>query len=182
MLDQVFEAFVDEGPVTVMFRGTLEDVFSSERFDAIFEENAKKQVSGELAVSTCARLLGLVPTRTRQSVNTADIKNVEDVSMAIKSVHNELNGIELAVSEALVRETAVDVKAIIQEMNATLEGYLPGNDVRIVDGNHLAGTDHRIKELRDLGDAPLPGHAVAVLTPHIELIEDVIACEDGHAN
>jgi len=59
---------------------------------------------------------------------------------------------------------------------------VPGYDVRIVDGNHLAGSDHRIKELRDLGDAPLPGHTVAVLNPHVELIEDLIACEDGHAN
>jgi hypothetical protein len=33
-----------------------------------------------------------------------------------------------------------------------------------------------------LGDAALPGHTVVVLNPHVELIEDLIACEDGHAN
>jgi hypothetical protein len=182
MFDQVFDGFVDESPVSVMFRGTLENIFSSERIDAIFEENAQKQISGELAFSTCAGLLSLVTTRIQPSVNAAYAKNVEEVGVAVQSVYNKLNGIELAVSEALVRETAADVKGIIEAMNATLEGPVSGYDVRIVDGNHLGGTDHRIKELRDLGDAPLPGHTVAVLNPHFELIEDLIACEDGHAN
>jgi hypothetical protein len=182
MLGQVFDGFVDESPVSVMFRGTLENIFSSERLDAIFEANAEKQISGDLAFSTCTGLLGLVTTRIQPSVNAAYAKNVEDVGVSVQSVYNKLNGIELAVSEALVRETAADIKGIVEAMNATLEGPVPGYDVRIVDGNHLGGTDHRIKELRDLGDAPLPGHTVAVLNPHVELIEDLIACEDGHAN
>ncbi len=182
MLNQVFDAFVDESPVTVMFRGTLENIFSSQRLEAIFQQHSQRQISGELAFSTCVGLLSLVTTRIQPSVHAAYRKNVHDISVSVKSVYNKLNGIELSVSESLVRETAADVKEIIQEMGATLEGPVSGYDVRIVDGNHLAGTDHRIKELRDLGDAPLPGHTVAVLDPHFEVIEDLIACEDGHAN
>jgi len=182
MLDQVFDAFVEESAVSVMFRGTLENIFSSKRLDALFEDHAEKQLSGELAFSTCARLLSLVSTRIQPSVHAAYAKNVENVGVAVKSVYNKLNGVELSVSEAMVRETAADVKAIIQEMNGTLDGPVPGYDVRIVDGNYIAGTDHRIQELRDLGDSALPGHTVAVLNPHVELIEELIACEDGHAN
>jgi len=165
-----------------MFRGTLENIFSSERLDAIFIDNAERQISGELAFSTCAGLLSLVTARIRPSVHAAYRKHAEDVGVSVESVYNKLKGIELTVSEALVRETAADLDAIIQEMGATQDGPLPGYDVRIVDGNHLAGTEHRIQELRRLGDAPLPGHTVAVLNPHTELIEDLIACEDGHAN
>ena len=182
MFDQVFEAFVEESPVSVMFRGALENIFASDRLDSIFENNAKNQISGELAFSTCAELLSLVTTRIRPSVHAAYRKKVEDVGVAIKSVYNKLQGIELSVSEALVRETAADLSAIIHEMKATQDGPLAGYDVRIVDGNHLGGTDHRIEELRRLADAPLPGHTVAVLNPHTELIEELIACEDGHAN
>jgi hypothetical protein len=148
MLAQVFDAFVDESPVSVMFRGTLENVFSSDRLDAIFQQNAQKQLSGELAFSTCAGLLGLVTTRIQPSVHAAYQKQVAEVGVAVKSVYNKLNGIELAVSEALVRETAADVKAIIEAMGAALDGPLPGYDVRIVDGNHLAGSEHRLRELR----------------------------------
>ncbi len=182
VFDEIFDAYIEESAVSVMFRGTLENVFSSDGLDAIFREHAVKQTCGELAFSTCAELLSLVTTRIRPSVHASYRKNFKDIGVSVKSVYNKLNGIELAVSEALVRETAADLKVIVEEMKATLPGPLPDYEVRIVDGNHLGGTHHRIKELRPLGDAPLPGHTVAVLNPHVELIEHLIACEDGHAN
>ena len=58
---------------------------------------------------------------------------------------------------------------------------LPGYRVRILDGNHLAGTEHRIKELRTLGAGALPGHALVLLDPRLMLVTDVVLCEDGHA-
>lgn len=180
--DEVFQPFIEESAVSVMFRGTLENVFASERLDRLFKEVAKKQYCGELAFSTCAELLSLVVTRTQPSVHAAYRKNHDRISVAVKSVYNKLAGIEPHVSESLVRETALDLEQIIEQMNAKLPGPLPGYDVRIADGNHLAGTQHRLKELRTLGDAALPGHTVAVLNPHVELVEDLIACEDGHAN
>ena len=63
VFDEVFEPFINESPVSVMFRGTLEAAFSSERLDQIFEDVAERQYCGELAFSTCAELLSLVVTR-----------------------------------------------------------------------------------------------------------------------
>jgi len=179
---KVFESFITDSPVSVMFRGTLEKVLGSERLDELFEGTAEKQRTGELAFSTCAELLSLVVTQIQPSVQAAYRTKRDQIDVAVKSIYNKLAGIELCVSEGLVRETALDLNEIIGAMKATLPGPLPGYDVRIVDGNHLSGTQHRLKELRSLGDAPLPGHTVAVLNPHVELIEDLIACEDGHAN
>lgn len=182
VFDEVFEPFIEESPVSVMFRGALEAAFSAERLDEIFENVAERQICGELAFSTCADLMSLVVTRIQPSVNAAYRKQGQDIGVSVKSVYNKLAGIELAVSESLVRETAADLKPTIEEMDAALPGPLAGYDVRIVDGNHLSGTQHRLKELRTIGDAPLPGHTVAVLNPHTELIEDIIVCRDGHAN
>ena len=179
---KVFESFIAESPVSVMFRGTLEKVLGSERLDQLFEETAEKQRTGELAFSTCAELLSLVVTQIQPSVHAAYRSQREEMDVAVKSIYNKLAGIELCVSESLVHETALDLHEVVEAMKATLPGPLPGFDVRIVDGNHLSGTQHRLKELRSLGDAPLPGHTVAILNPHVELIEDLIACEDGHAN
>lgn len=180
--DEVFKPFIDESPVSVMFRGTLEAAFSSERLDQIFEGVAERQYCGELAFSTCAELLSLVVTRIQPSVHAAYRKKRGDIGVSVRSIYNKLAGIEPAVSESLVRETAADLKPIIAEMDAALPGPLAGYEVRIVDGNHLSGTQHRLKELRAIGDAPLPGHTVAVLNPHVELVEDLIVCRDGHAN
>lgn len=182
VFDEVFEPFINASPVSVMFRGTLEAAFSSERLDQLFEDVAERQYCGELAFSTCADLLSVVVTRIHPSVHAAYRKKRKDISVSVKSVYNKLGGIEPAVSESLVRETAASLKPTIEEMDATLPGPLAGYDVRIVDGNHLSGTQHRLKELRAIGDAPLPGHTVAVLNPHVELVEDIIACRDGHAN
>jgi hypothetical protein len=53
--------------------------------------------------------------------------------------------------------------------------------VRILDGNHLSGTEHRIKELRRLRAAALPGQSLVILDPELMLMIDVLPCEDGHA-
>ena len=182
VFDEVFAPFIEESPVSVMFRGVLEAAFSAERLDELFENVAERQVCGELAFSTCADLLSLVVTRIQPSVNAAYRKKSQDIGVSVKSVYNKLAGIEPAVSESLVRETAADLKPTIESLGGVLPGPLTGYDVRIVDGNHLSGTQHRLKELRTIGDAPLPGHTVAVLNPHTELVEDLIVCRDGHAN
>jgi IS4 transposase len=57
---------------------------------------------------------------------------------------------------------------------------LPGYSVRILDGNHLAATEHRLKELRTYGGGALPGQALVVYDPDLDLALDVIPCENGH--
>jgi hypothetical protein len=53
--------------------------------------------------------------------------------------------------------------------------------VRIRDGNHLAATQHRLKELQGLRAGPLPGPALVAYDPQWAMVTDVIPCEDGHA-
>ncbi len=182
VFDEVFSRFIEESPVSVMYRGLLENVFSAERLDRMFEETAQTQVSGELLFSTCADLLSLVVTGSHKTVNSAYRRQRAEIGVSVKSVYNKLSRIETAVSERMVRDTARDLTAIVENMEALWQSPLPGYEVRIVDGNHLSATDHRIKELRDAGAAPLPGHALAIWNPQTELIEDVIVCEDGHAS
>jgi hypothetical protein len=55
-----------------------------------------------------------------------------------------------------------------------------------VTGTHrnedIAGTEHRIAELRTLGAAALPGQCISILDPDHRLMLDLIPCEDGHAS
>jgi IS4 transposase len=66
-------------------------------------------------------------------------------------------------------------------MGGERAAWLPGYRIKILDGNHLAGTEHRLKELRTIGAGALPGHALVVLDPQAMLVCDVFCCEDGHA-
>ena len=182
VLDVVFSRFVDESPVSVMFRGTLEHVFSAERLDQLFEHTAERQYSGELLFSTCAELLSLVVLGNQKSLNSAYVRHRKAVGVSVKSVYDKLAGIETAVSEALVHDTAVDLGRVIEQLGAAQANPLPEYELRIMDGNHLPATHHRLKELREAGAAPLPGHVMAIWNPQRELIEDVLLCEDGHAS
>ncbi len=58
---------------------------------------------------------------------------------------------------------------------------LRGYEVRILDGSHLAATEHRIRETRSVQGGPLPGQTLVVLDPRYNLIVDIIPCRDGHA-
>src|SRR5262249_46477807 len=72
-------------------------------------------------------------------------------------------------------------QGVIEELGGLVPALLPSYRVKILDGNALAGTDHRLKELRQTTAAALPGKSLVVLDPALGLAIDVIPCEDGHA-
>jgi IS4 transposase len=182
ILNEVFGAFIKQSAVSVMHRATLERVLRPERLDKLFAQTAQQQRSGELLFSACVDLMALVVAKMHKSVHAAYRERREQVGVSVNSVYNKLAGVEPAVSERLVRDIAADLAAMRGLLKAPLREPLPGYEVVIVDGNYLAGTDHRLKELRPLGAAALPGMSLCLLDPQRELIRDLIACEDGHAN
>jgi IS4 transposase len=108
-------------------------------------------------------------------------ERADEISVSAKSVYNKINGVETQVSQALVRATASRLGPVIDKMNGGCKPLLPGYSVRILDGNHLAATEHRIEELRHIGGGPLPGQALVVMDPDQMLVTDVFPCEDAHA-
>lgn len=181
VLSDVFDRFVGDSPICVMARATLENVLAEDRLNAIFGGNAQKQRDGELMFSTVADMMGSVVCRIRPSINAAYVARADEIGVTVKAVYDKLKRVEDGVSRALVRETASHMASIIEATKATLPDLVPGYRVKIVDGNHLRRTDRRIKELRKLNVAPLPGKVLAVLDPRLMLIIDVLLCEDGHA-
>lgn len=179
-LSEVFERFCKAKPISVMYRMTIENVFSTDRLNAIFEENAERQYVGELMFSTVCDIMGQVACKIRPSVNSIYVEQKEEIGVTIKSVYDKLGGIELPVSRALVRETAIRIQAIIKQTGGIAKPMLDGYRTKIVDGNHLRRTDRRIGELREVNGAPLPGHAMVIYDPQYRLVQDVILCEDGH--
>ena len=58
--------------------------------------------------------------------------------------------------------------------------YSPGWQLRIVDGNHLPGSQKRLAPLRGHRGAALPGHALVVYDPDLAQVVDLVACEDAY--
>jgi len=181
LLGKPFGAFVEGSPVSVMVRGVLERAFNSERIDDLFERTAEVQYTRELTFSTVVGLMSEVVLGVAPSIHAAYQEAGETIPVAIASVYNKLNGVEPKVSAELVRDSARQLEPVIRRMKGTTPELLPGYRVRLLDGNHLSGTEHRIEELRSLRAGALPGQALVVLDPELMLAVDVVPCEDGHA-
>jgi len=179
--NEVLQRFAEHSPASVMVRATLENTVSADVLDAVFESTAKRQHCRELLFSALVDLLALVVTETRKSVNEAYHAGRERFTVSIAAVYQKLQKVETQVSREMVRQTAARMAEVVWHLSPRRPPLLPGYRVRIIDGNHLPATEHRLAELRRTRQGPLPGHCLAVLDPDWMLIGDVFPCEDGHA-
>jgi hypothetical protein len=182
-LEELLGRFQKESPIAVMARATLDHLVSNDRLNDLFEKHAVQQKCGELLFSTVADLMALVAIKAKPSVHAAYKHRTADrVGVAVASIYYKLQGLEPSVGRALVAETGQEIGKVLSFMKAGLPmPVIEGFQTRIIDANHFAGTEHRIKELRGLGAAALPGQCIPILDPDRRLMVDVIPCEDGHA-
>ena len=181
VLDDIFERFAQQSPVTVMARAALEHALSPQAIDALFEQTAQRQYTRTLLFSSVVDLMGTVVAKIHPAVNAAYRAKAEALGVSLRAVYDKLERLEPGLSAELVRHTARTLNPVVTAMGGERAAWLPGYHVKILDGNHLAGTEHRIKELRTIGAGALPGHALVVLDPQAMLVSDVFPCEDGHA-
>ena len=181
ILGDVFQRFVQDSPLSVMAQGVLENVLNPTVIDQLFHDVAERQYTRKLLFSSVVDLMSVVVCGIRPSIHAAYQARAETLDASIKALYDKLDHTEPGLSAALVHSTAQRMVPVIDAMNGARSPLLPGYRVRILDGNHLAGTEHRIKELRAIGAGALPGQALVVLDPRLMLATDVVLCEDGHA-
>lgn len=172
MLAPIFDAFIKASPISVMMRGLMEHIFERGRLDELFERTARWQYQRELMFSSVVDLLSLVVCGIHPSVNAAYKAKAESLTVNRAALYQKLNGIEVGVSAALLRETAAALSAMIQQVGGHHPPLLAGYSVRIIDGNALAATEHRLAVLRSVVAAPLPGKSLVVLDPESRLAVD----------
>jgi hypothetical protein len=180
MLGKIFERFVETSPISVMARGLLERLLNSNKVNEIFERVADRQYTRDLLFSTVFDLMSQVVCGSHKSLHAAYQASAQEISVSVTSVYNKLNAIETQTSASLVRYSAEVITPIIEEMGGALPPLLPGYRVKILDGNCIEATEHRIRELRRTAAGPLPGKSLVVLDPSSKLLVDVFPCEDGY--
>jgi IS4 transposase len=181
MLGEVFDRFVEKSPISVMVRGTLERVLGADRLDLWYDRTAQKQYTRDLLFSSVYDLMSQVVFRVQPSVRAAYRAQEADVGTSVVSVYNKLNGLETHTSAELVRYSARELTPLIEHMGGEREPWLKGYRVKIVDGNCIEASEHRLGVLRDVKAAALPGKSLVVYEPACGLVTDVFPCEDGHA-
>jgi IS4 transposase len=180
IMGPLFEKFINNSPLSVMARATIEHVLSPKALDALFVHTAERGYQKKLLFSTTVDLMSLVVCGGVPHVQSAFQQLVDRVPVELTNVYEKLQRIEPCVSAALVHHVADHCQHVITALGGTCQELLPGYRVQILDGNHLAGTQKRLQVLRGHSAAALPGQSLVVLDPALMLLTDVIPCTDAH--
>jgi hypothetical protein len=181
LLDTIFAPFVQERPICVMARAVLERLLDAQRIDALFAHTAERQYTRELLFSSLVQLMSEVVLGVHPTVHAAYQAQQDTIRVSTTALYNKLDRVETRVAAALVRDSAELAEPVVKALRASHPRWLPGYQIKVLDGNHLSSTHHRIEELRHTWAAPLPGQALVVLDQQRMLITDVVLSEDGHA-
>jgi IS4 transposase len=149
----------------------------------VFESTALKQYTRNLLFSDVVDVMGSVVCQVFPSVNAAYQKQRQRFSVSGRALYDKINLVEPRVTRELVVQTARRLGPVVRRLQRRRDRkqLLPGFPVRILDGNHLAATEHRIGELRSIAAGPLPGQVLVVFDPDRRLVVDAFPHEDGHA-
>lgn len=171
-------------PLGLLVRGTMEWLLDEATLEQLFQEYASEQYTRELTISALVGLLIQVSAGLRASVYAAyraDQATAEPaIATSSQALYGKLGRMEPAFGEALIRYSAEKLATLLQELPAATDDIVPGYRVRVLDGNVLTGTDHRLGPLRKWLNACLPGKSLVVYEPAPGLVTDLVLCEDAY--
>jgi hypothetical protein len=180
VLNALMDRFEREAPGCVMVRVLLEAALLEEELNRRLEAASEGQYTRELTFSLIVDIMSLTVTRARPSVLAAIRALADRINVSIQAVYTKLSRTEPGVSRELVVVTRQKLQAIRAQL-APCTPLVEGYQTLVVDGNHLAGTQHRLKVARGSLAAPLPGQALVVYDADANLIWDAFPYEDAHA-
>src|SRR5262249_21555236 len=152
----------------------LERLLDAPRIDDLFARTAQHQYTRELMFSSLVQLMSEVVLGGHPTVHAAYQAHKETMGVSTTALYNELDRVEPQVSAALVHDSAALAEPVGKALRASHPRWSPGYQIKLLDGNHLAATEHRLKALRGTWAAPLPGQALVVLDQQRMLITDVM--------
>lgn len=180
MLTPLLERFAAHFPIPTMARAVLERSFHPEQLNAWFETVAQGQYTRKLLFSTLFDLMLQVVTRQQPSVHAAYQSAREPIPASVRAVYDKLSGLETEVLAALVGYSAEQAREVIGALDGGRAPVLADYRVKILDGNALAGREHRLADTRAQRAAPLPGKALVVFEPALEVITQLVPEVDAY--
>jgi hypothetical protein len=171
-------------PLGVMVRGTMEWLLDKPMMETLFQQHAPDQYTRELTIAALVNLFIQVSTGARPSVHAAykadQATETPTIGTSYQALYGKLGRLQPAVSEAVVRYSAERCGQLLAFNPSARHEPLPGYRMRVLDGNVLTGTEHRVKALRHLLNACLPGKSLVVYEPGLGLVTDLVLEEDAY--
>jgi hypothetical protein len=180
VLPAILNPFIEDAPAAVVVRIALDWMMQGTPLDELFDELGGEQYTREFTLTHFVQVMLDVACGFRTSPRQAFLKRKLHLIASASAFYRKLNRMGLPISEAVVRRMALRARQLIVAGGGLMPEPIPGYAARILDGNVLTGTEHRIAPLRTTRSAGLPGMSLAVYEPASGLILDVILEEDAH--
>jgi hypothetical protein len=163
-----------------MTRLALDWMIERTSVDPILEDFAEGQYDREFLLSHFVEVMADVACGFRRSPRAAFLKRQLNRVASNSAFYRKLGRMEPVVPATIVRETADRARELITASGGLPPEPLEGYAVRVLDGNVLTGSEHRITELRSTRSATLPGKSLAIYEPATGLVREVILEENAH--
>lgn len=180
ILPAILDPFVEGAPAAVMTRIALDWIVDGTPLDRILQEVADGQFEREFTLRHLVEVMLDVACGFRPTPRAAFLRRGLERVASASAFYRKLARMELAVTEDIVRRTAARARRLIHAGGGLLPEPIAGYPARVIDGNVLAGTEHRIEPLRATRSAGLPGMSLAIYEPATGLVTELILEEDAH--
>jgi len=179
-LDALFKLFGQQTPVCVMVQMLMRSLLApGELDDRLNAAGGSRTYIRQLLPSTLVEVMSLVVTGKQRSLHAAH--KAANVAASVQALYSKLARLDPEVGRELVRTVAEKSLAILEHLHRW-PPLLAGYRTFIIDGNHLGGTEHRIKETRTRRGAPLPGRSLVVYDADHRLVVDVFPVQDAYTS
>ena len=180
LLDAALGRFLDQSPMAVAVRGALGYALDANALDALFDDTVGTRSDRQRLSSTCVDRMTTVVCRVRPSIRAA-CQADDHINVAAAAVYRRPARVRTDAGDPLVRHTATRSEPILRRAGRANPDVLPGDRVKVLDGDRPAHTQRRLKRSRDVIAGPRPGHALVVLDPAPGLALHVVCGEDARA-
>src|SRR3954452_9859150 len=178
---------IEVSPLTVLVRGVLEWACPHSFLEELFDRECRpKQWNRKLTISAIAWLMLTVVSGVRRSVFAAFQADPASDSPTIlataSALYAKYGRIDPRYTTAVIRESGQRMSQLLRAAGVTEPFGWEGYRLVVLDGTDMAGTEHRLKPLRRIKAAGLPGRFVAAYEPATGQVIDAEASEDAYTS
>src|SRR5690606_1086838 len=147
----------------------------------LFQEHAVTQYDRAITITHLVEVMLDVAAGTAPSVRAGFLRREEEMTASLTAFYAKLDRTDPELGMALVAQVARQLQPLIQHLGRFGHEPLTGIPSYILDGNMLAGTDHRLKPLRKTRAAALPGKSLVLYECASSLVTQTVLWEDAHS-
>jgi hypothetical protein len=122
----VFERYVKKAPISLMARALMEAALAPDDLDNLFEVTTESQYTRKILFSSMVDLMGVVVSKSQPSIRAAFEEVKGTLPASLSAFYEKLNGIEPAVTSALVQHSAAKLASVVGAMGGQAPSLLPG--------------------------------------------------------